>query len=43
MGETPSKDLQVCVLVVEDDPALQRMILAYLGENYIHTPVASDR
>jgi DNA-binding response OmpR family regulator len=39
MGETPSKDLQVCVLVVEDDPALQRMILAYFGENNIRTLV----
>jgi hypothetical protein len=26
-----SGDRQVCVLVVEDDPALQRMILNYFG------------
>jgi DNA-binding response OmpR family regulator len=51
MGETSSNDLglrksgdrQVCVLVVEDDPALQRMILDYFGENNIHTLVASRR
>ena len=43
MGETSSKDLgfrgsgdrQACVLVVEDDPALQRMILDYFVENNI--------
>jgi DNA-binding response OmpR family regulator len=33
----------VCVLVVEDDPALQRMILDYFGENNIRTLVASGR
>ena len=51
MGETSSKDLgfrgsgdrQVCVLVVEDDPALQRMILNYFVENNIRTVVASGR
>jgi len=43
MGETASKDLQMCVLVVEDDPALQRMILAYFEENNIRTLVASGR
>ena len=51
MGETSSIDLglrgsgdrQVCVLVVEDDPALQRMILNYFGENNIRTRVASGR
>jgi two-component system OmpR family response regulator len=51
MGETSSNDLglrgsgdrQVCVLVVEDDPALQRMILNYFGENNIRTRVASGR
>jgi hypothetical protein len=45
MGETSLSDLdlrksgdrQMCVLVVEDDPALQRMILNYFGENNIHT------
>ena len=43
MGETASKDLQMRVLVVEDDPALQRMILAYFEENNIRTLVASGR
>jgi len=51
MGETSindpgllvSGDRQVCVLVVEDDPALQRMILNYFAENNIHTLVASGR
>jgi two-component system, OmpR family, response regulator len=51
MGETSSNDLglrksgdrQVCVLVVEDDPALQRMILNYFEENSIRTLVASGR
>ena len=38
-----SGDHQVCVLVVEDDPALQRMILNYFQENNIRTLVASDR
>jgi DNA-binding response OmpR family regulator len=36
-------DRQVCVLVVEDDPALQRMILNYFGENNIRTLVACGR
>jgi len=43
MGETASKDLQMRVLVVEDDPALQRMILGYFEENNIRTLVASGR
>ena len=51
MGETSSNDLgpresgdrQVCVLVVEDDPALQRMILNYFAENNIRALVASSR
>src|SRR4029077_12619875 len=51
MGETLSRDLglrgrgdrQACVLVVEDDPALQRMILDYFVENNIRTLVASGR
>jgi DNA-binding response OmpR family regulator len=50
MGETSltdssfrGGDRQVCVLVVEDDPALQRMILNYFGENNIRTLVASGR
>jgi two-component system, OmpR family, response regulator len=34
---------KVCILVVEDDPALQRMILNYFTENNIHTLAASDR
>src|SRR6266700_170168 len=38
-----SGDRQVCVLVVEDDPALQRMILNYFGENNIRTLLASGR
>ena len=38
-----SGDRQVCVLVVEDDPALQRMILNYFGENNIRTLLACDR
>ena len=51
MSETSSNDLglrgsgdrQVCILVVEDDPALQRMILSYFGENNIRTLVARGR
>jgi two-component system, OmpR family, response regulator len=42
-GPRGSVDRQVCVLVVEDDPALQRMILNYFGENNIRTLVASNR
>ena len=38
-----SADRQVCVLLVEDDPALQRMILNYFGENNIRTLVANNR
>ncbi|MEH2613047.1 response regulator [Bradyrhizobium sp. AZCC 1693] len=38
-----STDHQLCVLVVEDDPALQRMILNYFGENNIRTLLASRR
>ena len=38
-----SDDRQVCVLVVEDDPALQRMILNYFGENNIRTLLACGR
>jgi DNA-binding response OmpR family regulator len=33
----------VCVLVVEDDPALQRMILNYFAENNIRTLAANNR
>ena len=51
MNETSSTDLnlriggdrQACVLVVEDDPALQRMILNYFSENNIRTLTASGR
>ena len=42
-GFRGSTDRQVCVLVVEDDPALQRMILNYFGENSIRTLVANNR
>ena len=42
-GVRGSSDRQVCVLVVEDDPALQRMILNYFGENSIRTLVANNR
>jgi two-component system, OmpR family, response regulator len=38
-----SLDRQICVLVVEDDPALQRMILNYFVENNIQTHVANNR
>src|SRR6478672_9197893 len=38
-----SGDRQLCVLVVEDDPALQRMILNYFAENNIRTLVAAGR
>jgi len=51
VNETSSTDLnlriggdrQACVLVVEDDPALQRMILNYFSENNIRTLTASGR
>ena len=43
LGLRDSGDSQVRVLVVEDDPALQRMILNYFGENNIHTLVACGR
>jgi DNA-binding response OmpR family regulator len=43
LGLRGSGDRQVCVLVVEDDPALQRMILNYFTENNIRTLVASGR
>src|SRR5215470_11546670 len=42
-GLRGSGDRQVCILIVEDDPALQRMILSYFGENNIRTLLASDR
>jgi len=43
LGLRESANRQVCVLIVEDDPALQRMILNYFSENSIHTLVASGR
>ena len=43
LGPRPSGDRQVCVLVVEDDPALQRMILNYFADNSIRARVASGR
>jgi DNA-binding response OmpR family regulator len=42
-GHRGSADRQVTVLVVEDDPALQRMILNYFVEHDIRTLVASNR
>ncbi|KJC60191.1 two-component response regulator VirG [Bradyrhizobium sp. LTSPM299] len=42
-GPRGSGDRQVCVLVVEDDPALQRMILNYFAENNIRTLAANNR
>jgi two-component system OmpR family response regulator len=38
-----SAERHVCVLLVEDDPALQRMILNYFTENNIRTLVANNR
>ena len=51
MAETPSKDFnpragddrQINVLLIEDDPAFQRMISDYFAENNIRTLVASGR
>jgi two-component system OmpR family response regulator len=43
LGLRASADCQVSVLVVEDDPAFQRMILNYFTENNIRTLVAADR
>ena len=42
-GLRGSVERHVCVLVVEDDPALQRMILSYFGENNIRTLMACGR
>jgi len=42
-GSRGSVDRQVSVLVVEDDPSLQRMILNYFAENNIRTHVANNR
>jgi len=41
-GLRGSVERHLCVLVVEDDPALQRMILNYFAENNIRTLVASN-
>src|SRR6266581_2484538 len=41
-GLRGSVERHVCVLVVEDDPSLQRMILNYFAENNIRTLVASN-
>src|SRR4030095_16649560 len=43
LGLRGSSGRQACVLIVEDDPALQRMIVTYFLENNIHILVASDR
>ena len=50
MSVTSSSDLslhgenhRISVLLIEDDPALQRMVQSYLEENNIHTLVASGR
>jgi DNA-binding response OmpR family regulator len=43
VGLRESGDRQVCVLIVEDDAALQRMILNYFGENNILALVARSR
>jgi two-component system, OmpR family, response regulator len=42
-GDRQSGDRQVRVLIVEDDAALQRMIVNYFLENNIHTAVACGR
>ena len=42
-GSRESVDRQACVLVVEDDPALQRMIVNYFAENNIRTLAACNR
>jgi two-component system, OmpR family, response regulator len=43
LGPHGSGEHQVCVLVVEDDPSLQRMIVNYFVENNIRTLMASGR
>src|SRR5262245_33476915 len=43
LGLRESSDRQVRVLVVEDDAALQRMIVNYFRENGIHTLLACGR
>ena len=43
LGLRGSSDRQICVLVVEDDPAFQHIILNYFAENNIRTLAASGR
>jgi two-component system OmpR family response regulator len=43
LGLRESGERQQCVLVVEDDPALRRMILDYLGVNHIRTLASCGR
>jgi two-component system, OmpR family, response regulator len=43
LGLHGSSERQPCVLVVEDDPSLQRMIVNYFGENNIRSRMASGR
>jgi hypothetical protein len=42
-GLSKGADRQIRVLVAEDDPALQRMIINYLAENIIRVLAASGR
>ncbi len=42
-GARGSSDRSVCVLLVEDDPASQRMIVNYFGEHNMRTLLASGR
>ncbi len=43
LGLHESREGQACVLVVEDDPAMQRMIVEYFSDNNIRALAASDR
>jgi two-component system, OmpR family, response regulator len=43
LGLHGSGERQPCVLVIEDDPSLQRMIVNYFAENNIQTRMASGR
>ena len=43
LGPHGTGERQICVLVVEDDPSLQRMIVNYFVENNIRTLMASGR
>ena len=42
-GRGGSADRSICVLLVEDDQALQRLILDYFGQNDIRTLIAAGR